>query len=46
MSKVIINGKEEIPTKKVKLTDHIKRTDVTKIIQEKRKELENESENN
>jgi len=39
MSKVIVNGKEVDPAKKVKLYKKIKRTEVTKIIKEKRKEL-------
>lgn len=39
MGKVVINGKELEPAKKVKLYKKIKRTAVTKILQEKREEL-------
>ena len=39
MAKVIVNGKEVEPAKKVKLYKQIKATDVTKLIKEKQEEL-------
>ena len=42
MAKVIVNDKEVTPAKKVKLYKEIKRTEVTKIIKEKREQLKNE----
>ena len=42
MGKVIINKKEVEPAKKVKLYKKIKRTEVTKLLQEKREQLKNE----
>lgn len=42
MTKVVVNGKEVTPAKKVKLYKEIKRTEVTKILKEKRDQLKND----
>lgn len=43
MAKVIVNGKEVQPAKKVKLYEKITRTKVTKLLKQKREELKRES---
>jgi len=46
MGKVFVNGKEVEPTKKVKLTEHMKKTDITKmlkhVLKKQREERANE----
>jgi hypothetical protein len=44
MSKIIVNGEEVVPAKKVKLYKQIKRTEVTKILKEKHLKLKEKNE--